>query len=166
MKKIIKEQNVGSDFIGKTVNWYKDANNTIQAASGVIKAITPKKMDYINGYEIVVTSKEIGKKTSEHLKLFFHCMGTVGKLAGAPKKVFLVLGQFDREIGIVFNDNLFDALVKKFCSVSKGGTVVPKADFASVGTETGEPMAEGKKVIRLTESDLVQLVKRIISEKK
>lgn len=166
MKKIIKEQNVGSDLVGKTVNWYKDANNTMQVASGVIKAITPKKMDYINGYEIVVTSKEIGKKTSEHLRLFFHCMGTVGKLAGAPKKVFLVLGQFDQEIGIVFNDNLFDALVKKFCSVSKGGTVVPKADFASVGTETGEPMAEGKKVVRLTESELVQLVKRIISEKK
>ena len=64
-----------------------------------------------------------------------------------------------------YNKTFIELLRKNLCFF-KNGKYVPKADIASVETKTGEPMAEGKKVIRLTESDLVQLIKRIISENK
>jgi hypothetical protein len=117
-------------------------------------------------YVITVTAQEFGKSKPETLRLSFHCYGfTKDKLIDPKyKKAFVVLGPGNKEVGVMYNDNLYDGLAKKFCSVSKGGVLVPGADFASVGTEKGEPMAEGKKVIRLTESDLVRLVKRVLEE--
>ena len=63
----------------------------------------------------------------------------------------------------IFSINLENEL-KKFCTVSKGGAAVPKADFVSADVTVDEPMTEGKRVIKLTESDLNKLVKRIIKE--
>ena len=166
MKKIIKEQNMGSDLIGKTVNWYVDVENKKNAASGKIISIDTKSRNNMKYYVITVTAQEIGKSKPVTLRLRFHCYGFTQDTLIDPKykKAFVVLGPGDKEVGLMYNDNLYDGLAKKFCSVSKGGVLVPGADFASVGTEKGEPMAEGKKVIRLTESDLVRLVKKVISE--
>ena len=168
MKKIIKEQNVGSDFIGKTVNWYMDVENKKNAASGPILSIDSKSRNGMKYYVITVSVLEMGKSKPATLRLRFHCYGFTQDTLIDPKlkKAFIVLGPGDKEIGVMFNDNLYDGLAKKFCSESRGGTTVPKADFASVSGEVNAPMTEGRKVVRLTESDLVRLVKKVIKEQK
>jgi hypothetical protein len=169
MKKIVNE-NMGSDFIGKKVNFYEDPENRINSGSAKILSITPKNFNGLNGYLIMVSGQEIGNPKVGKGKLMFHCMGMVNRLSKIPQKMFLMLNDANREIGAIYNDNLYDALVKKFCSVSRGGTTVPKADFATSDVEspesmTDQSMTEGKRVVRLTESDLVRLVKKVINEK-
>lgn len=163
-----------SKFVGKTANLYFDKNNENFGGQLKITNIRPAKETLKNNelgttyiWEMNGLLKEFGKKNSNPLTLFYICgKPPVQALKVPGPGLFVKEYQGKGMEKQVYSVNLENEL-SKFCIVSKGGAVVPKADFVSADVTSDEPMAEGtegKRVIRLTESDLIKLVKRVIEE--
>ena len=162
MKKVIKEQDY-SKLNGKVANLYSDPENKQFTGQLKIDSVSPTKgsSDKGNwlGNAILDIDGMIKDPISKNVrrKLTFVC-GTLPFPETKNLKPGLYIGPKQ-----IFSINLENEL-KKFCTVSKGGAAVPKADFVSADVTVDEPMTEGKRVIRLTESDLIKLVKRVIKE--
>lgn len=168
MKRILSE----SINIGDTVNLYSSKNESPNSFIGQAKIINelqdkttaPKSIPYLKK----------GKKP-------YQAPGTITKIFS------LQIPHFDKptlefECGqhfkfvhskgsqTVHNRKLHNDMTKEYCS-KKGYFVpmgfeisdVPKADY-SYAQGSSSTMAEGKKIIRLTESDLVRLVKKVLEE--
>jgi hypothetical protein len=171
MKRILSE----SINIGDTVNLYSEANEIPRSFIGQAK-ITNILQDKTTAPQSIPYFKKPKKKPEQ--------------IRARIKKIFsLEIPHFDKptlefECGgyfkfvhskgeqEVYNRKLHRDMTKEYCStkttfeIFPGGLQrwdVPKADYSST-QGTSSTMAEGKKVIRLTESDLVKIVKRIISE--
>ena len=163
MKKVIKEQDY-SKLNGKVANLYSDPENKQFTGQLKIDSVSPTKgsSDKGNwlGNAILDIEGMIKDPISKNVrrKLTFVC-GTLPFPDTKNLKPGLYIGPKQ-----IFSINLENEL-KKFCTVSKGGAAVPKADFVSADVTVDEPMTEGKRVIRLTESDLVRLVKKVVSER-
>ena len=71
-----------------------------------------------------------------------------------------------RDSNVLYSNNLVNELKKRYCTKSTGGAAVPNATFASNTNKNPQAnaMAEGKRIVRLTEADLTRLVKRVIKE--
>ena len=162
MKKVIKEQDY-SKLSGKVANLYSDPENKQFTGQLKIDSVSPTKgsSDKGNwlGNAILDIDGMIKDPISKNVrrKLTFVC-GTLPFPDTKNLKPGLYIGPKQ-----IFSINLENEL-KKFCTVSKGGAAVPKADFVSADVTVDEPMTEGKRVIKLTESDLIKLVKRVIKE--
>jgi hypothetical protein len=148
MKKIIREQaNTATTpkptdpnpFIGKTVNFYKDAQNKEFRFRKQIKSFD------------VGTQNNPSFKTEDY-ELHFDCATQV------------LYASYKGVSSRVYNLSFENTLKKTFCTKNPKGVNVPKSDFVSTDKSTSSNMAEGKRVIRLTESDLVRLVKKVINE--
>lgn len=126
-------------YINKTVNLYKDKNETQLIRQVKIKDVIPK-------------GKFIEISTNMVVPYTYDC----GELYLKPSA-----GEFY----LLYNKKLTDKLKTDFCTKSSGGANVPKADFASNGQPAqGQTMAEGKKVIRITEEGLARLVNKVLNE--
>jgi len=162
MKKVIKEQDY-SKLSGKVANLYSDPENKQFTGQLKIDSVSPTKgsSDKGNwlGNAILDIDGMIKDPISKNvrIKLTFVC-GTLPFPDTKNLKPGLYIGPKQ-----IFSINLENEL-KKFCTVSKGGAAVPKADFVSADVTVDEPMTEGKRVIRLTESELVSLVKKVLNE--
>lgn len=177
MKKNINEQNVR---VGETVNLYnkideRPENFLVQAkisqflpdmpSEGKTIQLKRKRNVFFPGSIMKVFKLEVPGKSDA--KLFFNC----------PYYQDSASFQYvaDNNQQEVFNSALSGILTRQFCSEKKQlstgiipkreKVTVPKASYSSTKVG-GSPMAEGKEIIRLTESDLVRLVKRILSETK
>lgn len=128
-----------SSYVNKTVNLYKDKNETQLIRQVKIKDVTPK-------------GKFIEISTNMVIPYTYDC----GELYLKPSA-----GEFY----LLYNKKLTDKLKTDFCTKSSGGANVPKADFASNGQPAqGQTMAEGKKVVRITEKGLARLVNKVLNE--
>ena len=161
-----------SKFVGKTANLYLDKSNENFVGQLKINNVRPARETLKNNefgttyaWDIIGEFTEFGKKKPEQISLFFLC--------GKPPSTLIKAGgpglYIDRVGGKVIQRQFYSANLEnelsKFCVVSKGGAIVPKADFVSADVTVNEPMAEGKKIVRLTEADLVRLVKKVVSER-
>jgi hypothetical protein len=112
-------------FTNKTVNLYRDAQNT-----KFYKKITIKSTNTSSNGEVILTIRANGFET-----LKFNCSNK-GSLE------YYNRGEDSSELEVtVYNTNLTNQLAKTFCSRSSGGSSVPKADFASNSSNTGEDFA-------------------------
>jgi len=165
MKKIIEEQSLMSTFNNKKVNLYSDSENKNFIGQATIMSVDPMnskdKRNWLGNpvIEIQIKHKDPANGREAQVKLHFLC-GTLPFPDTKNKKAGLYFDNGNRQ---VYSYNFEEAL-KKFCTVSKGGAAVPKADFVSTDTTPDQVMGEGKKVVRLSESDLAKLVKRVINE--
>lgn len=127
------------NFIGKTVNLYKD----------------PQNKEFLT--RLVIKSMSLGMDNDPMFKtngpdLYYKCQGQY--------LYYVHYGTSKR----TYSTNFVNDLNKTFCAKNKSGVNVPKADYVSAGAAKPTGMAEGKKVIRLTESDLLRLVKKVLKE--
>jgi len=165
MKKIIKEQSLMSTFNNKKVNLYSDPENKNFIGQATIMSVDPinskDKRNWLGNavFEIQIRQKDPANGREAQVKLNFLC-GTLPFPDTKNKKAGLYFDNGNRQ---VYSYNFEEAL-KKFCTVSKGGAAVPKADFVSTNTTPDQVMGEGKKVVRLSESDLIKIVKKVIKE--
>ena len=165
MKKIIKEQSLMSTFNNKKVNLYSDPENKNFIGQATIMSVDPinskDKRNWLGNavFEIQIRQKDPANGREAQVKLNFLC-GTLPFPDTKNKKAGLYFDNGNRQ---VYSYNFEEAL-KKFCTVSKGGAAVPKADFVSTNATPDQVMGEGKKVVRLSESDLIKIVKRVIKE--
>ena len=108
-------------FTNKTVNLYRDAQNT-----KFYKKITIKSTNTSSNGEVILTIRANGFET-----LKFNCSNK-GSLE------YYNRGEDSSELEVtVYNTNLTNQLAKTFCSRSSGGSSVPKSDFASNSSNTG-----------------------------
>jgi hypothetical protein len=152
MKKNIQEQAVQQlpNLVGKTVRFYKGFEQRENQIAGIFRVDKVSKRSERN-VDVDITDTKNGKK----LRFFIPC-GFVNDNIPELKGLMDITGNF-KESELRFYNLQFVESLKPWC-------VAPKVDFASTGAQSSKPMAEGKKVVRLTESDLVRLVKRILSE--
>ncbi len=179
LKKIIKEQTTkvnSADFAilnqykGETANIYSDPQNKKFVTRIDIHEIFPYDYDpyakNIHGYDeasVVLTTK--------------HPYGNIDYLFKCNKPTELIktnLGpnQNTKKLPdtlinneVYYSNNLTTKLKNDFCTRSSGGASVPNATFSSAKTQTPN-LAENKKPIRLTATDLAELVRRVIQETK
>lgn len=146
MKRIVSEQPVQlpkvNKFFGKTVNLYTDSVEDYPDMQVKLKDI---KND---SYSVKVTFT----KVSDNKEGFMIYDCRIGKL---------YMGNTSQTL---YNKKFTDDLKLNFCSTSRGGMGVGKADYASVDQNPSTMAESKKKVVRLTEDDLVRLVKKVLSE--
>ena len=169
MKRILNE----SINIGDTVNLYSELNEYPRSFIGQAK-ITNKLQDKTTAPQSIPYTKRPKKKY---------------QIPARVKKIFsLEIPHFDKATlefecnnfmklvhskgeQVIYNTKLFNNLTKEYCSTKTTFKLpdglefhdVPKADY-SYSQGSSSTMGEGKKVIRLTESDLVRLVKKVLEE--
>jgi hypothetical protein len=126
-KNIISEQGVlrptPTPIDGKTVNLYKDKGET--QLLGTFKILKPVKEG--NTIKIVIDNE--GRTGGASRVLEFQC--------GTSEPIVILKGKNpqnfkERELKplTLFNLKFLKALEKQYCTVSRGGKFVPKADFA------------------------------------
>lgn len=130
---------LSSDLMNKTVNFYRDNANKSFRFQARITGISKDKM----GNVIIKNS------ISPNEGFRFNCE----------------TGVFYAGTDEVYNTVLSIKLDKMYCAKSSGGARVPKADFASNAQPSqGQTMAEGKRIRRITESDMIRLVDMVLNE--
>ena len=151
MKRIIKEQSVPSanalntnGIINEPFNTYKDPQNREFIETFTILSLNQGTQGSFN--------IEVKDNQGNRDKFFFKCSD-----AG--------LGQ-DGYSNSLYSNNLVNELKKRYCTKSTGGAEVPNATFASNTNKAPQTnaMAEGKRIVKLTEADLTRLVKKVIKE--
>ena len=157
-RKFLSEQ-----LVGKTVNLFSDRSLKKMAEKVVIKNFKQDGRKFI--IEVTPEKKRPGLKSYE---LIFFC-NPKNQMTHQFWVNAMIWDNGKREDvwndKMAFNSDLAKELNTKFCGVSKGGTVVPKADFTTkVGQDSETPMTEGRRAVRLTESDLIRLVKKVLIE--
>jgi hypothetical protein len=142
-----------SYIVGKTMNVYSASPNTNQNFIGTIRINNAAPLGS-NGLKIRIGVTDQNRKSDEIIK-------TCGK------KVMESSNAVGGNNRFLYSDNFNGLLEGIFCTRSRSGSVVPSADFASNtpanDASTASQMAEGKRVVRLTEADLVRLVKKVLN---
>jgi len=144
-----------SYIVGKTMNVYSASPNTNQNFIGTIRINNAAPLGS-NGLKVRIGVTDQNRKSDEIIK-------TCGKKAMESSNA---VGGNNR---FLYSDNFNSLLEGIFCTRSMSGSVVPSADFASNPQSTSNTtaddamMAEGKRVVRLTEADLVRLVKKVLN---
>ena len=153
MKRIIKEQSAPSanalntnGIVNEPFNVYKDPENREFFETFTIVSISQGSQ---GSFDIQVKDNQ-----GNRAKFFFKCSDTG-------------LGS-DGYSNALYSNNLVNELKKRYCTKSTGGAAVPNATFASTTNKNPQAnaMAEGKRIVKLTEGDLINLVKRVLSEEK
>ena len=151
MKRIIKEQSAPSanalntnGIVNEPFNVYKDPENREFFETFTIVSISQGSQ---GSFDIQVKDNQ-----GNRAKFFFKCSDTG-------------LGS-DGYSNALYSNNLVNELKKRYCTKSTGGAAVPNATFASTTNKNPQAnaMAEGKRIVKLTEADLTRLVKRVIKE--
>lgn len=146
MKRIVSEQPIvfpkRNKFFGKTVNLYTDSVEDYPDMQVRLRDI---KND---SYKVQITFSKVND--NKEGVMFYDCR--VGKL---------YMGNSTQTL---YNKKFTDELKSNFCSTSRGGMSVGKADYASVDQSPSTMAESKKKVVRLTEDDLVRLVKKVLNE--
>lgn len=139
-------------MLGKTMNVYSAQPNTNQNFLKTYRIVSVKPLGTI-GTKIILTVDDNESHGRTDL------VKTCGKAAFENANAVGGKNRF------VYSDKLKDLLEMNFCTRSKGGSVVPSADFAATDTtDDTTTMAEGKKVVRLTESDIKRIVENVLNE--
>lgn len=134
-------QTIKKSFLdGQSVNLYKDPQNTQFLFKAKIKNV-----------------QEVGKRgviqlNSDNGTFKFYC--------DLPQ----LLVDRNGKLSQVYNKEFENDIRGEYCAINPSGVSVPRADYVSAGTPKPTGMAEGKKVIRLTEKDLGRLVNRVLNE--
>lgn len=138
--------------LGKTMNVYTAQPNTNQNFLKTYRIISVKTLGSI-GTKVIFTVDD----NESH--------GRTDLVKTCGRKAFENANAVGGKNRFLYSDKLNDLLEKHFCTRSKGGSVVPTADFASADLSSDlAAMTEGKKIVRLTESELVELVKKVLKE--
>jgi len=141
-----------SKLMGKSLNAYSSSPNTNQNFIHSYRIMNLRPLGTIGTKLIITVDKEGGHNRTDFTK-------TCGK------KAFENANSVGGKERFVYSDKLNDFLEREFCTRSKGGSVVPTADFSSVETgDNSQAMTESRKVVKLKESDITRLVRKIISE--
>lgn len=162
MKKIVNEQM--EKFIGKTIQFYKNANETIPYLGPFkITKIGKTPSNYI-----VISMKDLRQKPiSGEFAVSVRCVPGKNykdiKIDDKFNGKFMDVSFMDRLTGVhdetIYNKKFINDLAP-FCQRPE-----IKVDYAlNSSTESPKGMTEGKKVLRLTERDLTILVNKILSE--
>jgi hypothetical protein len=127
---------------GKTINLYYDkGEKELLGTFKMSKPSTPPGTN--NGVKIpVVNISQNDEKTTGQKQIYFHCsyLDYGNDVVGVMLKV--QNGKIDGKESItVYNSKIVKNLINQYCAVSRGGSSVPKADFAmnnqSTDTTTG-----------------------------
>lgn len=160
--RIIKEQtttninkfpdwpNKAKHYDGETANLYSDPENRNFIRQIRFDSITVEDNGTI----------EI-KASGESIPLRYHCNNPTVIYGYNFKDV----SKKPKENFEFYSNKLTPKLQRDFCTKNSTGVSIPKATYTSAKTQTTN-LAENKKPIRLTEADLVNLVKRVMEEQK
>jgi len=153
MKRIIKEQSAPSANALNTNGIVNEPFNTYN---------DPQNREFIETFTILSLNQgtqgsfniEVKDNQGNRDKFFFKCSD-----AGLGHNGYS---------NALYSNNLVNELKKRYCTKSTGGAAVPNATFASTTNKNPQAnaMAEGKRIVRLTEADLTRLVKKVIKEQK
>jgi len=167
-KKILSEQ-----FENKTINFYLDKNEVRRAGDAVIEYVNGQGEDIVLVVKLMndIKLKNKSFRKGDKFGIKYSCSHTkmTPLKGGFMIDKHLPLGKTSfqpiwEDTGFLYNSQLANELAKKFCAVSKGGTPVPKRDYSMTNQEPAQAMTEGKRVVRLTEADLIRLVKKVLIE--
>lgn len=166
-KKILSEQ-----FVNKTINFYLDKNERVRVGSGQIKNVNTSGEKIILVISLMDDVELKGKRLNREDQLGLTYLCSYTKMQ--PLKGAFMIDSINTKTGkqfkpnwdgeFIYNSQLANDLAKKFCAVSKGGTPVPKRDYSMTNQEPAQAMTESRRLVRLTEADLIRLVKKVLIE--
>lgn len=164
MKRLLREQ-----MVGKTVNFYSNKSET--TLSGQYKILNIKTQGDQNVY-LTISSALPNSKSIEFGGLKKYYDNTINTFTENADKFEVSIKCFDLSPGFkdphdnkkIYNSKLEEDVRRNYCTKNKSGVTVPKSDYTMTSNSNDQSLAEGKRVIQLTESELIKLIKRIIKE--